>query len=142
MMKKFLPLLVVTIFIFGGFGALAESYEKTRIKNTSFQHDLDVEIEGGLFYVTVTYTNNNYYPVEVDNISINLDATLLVTGGYSPYPLDPPIEMQPGESLTFKSKFVFGIGEIFIAAHYRPTDFQWKYEETSGFLLFFAIIIE
>ncbi len=143
-MKKMLSsLIVIGILFLSGFGAIAVPNGEPVVKNTGYQPEIEVDIKGGLFFATVMFTNVGNESIEIDNVTINVDAPILLLGFHTPIPLDPPIELQPGASSdTYKSKFVFGIGPLLIVAHYHQPGCQWEHGNVTGFLLFFIMLVK
>jgi len=79
-MKKILPLLVVSILILSGLGAVAiPSYKIIENKTSNMQDfELEIVIEGGLFGYLINVINKGTEPVS-GNLSIEISTTAMIT---------------------------------------------------------------
>jgi len=105
-MKKLLPLLVVSILVLGGLGAVATTDDE----KTATLGELEAEAKGG-FGVTVTITNNGNMPHEqAGNVTIKIRcAPIMLLGGYSCLPIPLPIPAGGG-SVNVSTGLVIGLG--------------------------------
>jgi hypothetical protein len=138
-MKKILPLLVITIFVPSGLGAVAIPSEK-RIENKpaiAQTWALEITIKGGILGYQLIIENVGNEPVNGSlTMNITTDAWIMVRGGNLKFPLCPShLDLSPGEKEIYNPGPVIGFGPATITivgefAFDKPADpFQF---ETNG----------
>jgi hypothetical protein len=117
-MKKLLPLLVISILVLGGFGAVAIPNEKQiQDKQLRIDHEsLEIKVKGILFGYKVTVTNVGNESVS-GNFSMNIttDALIMLRGEELEQTV-PFIGLGPNDSKEFWMGPVIGFGRALISA--------------------------
>jgi hypothetical protein len=143
-MKKTLIIVVICVLILSGFGAVALPNENQIEHNPLDTQDFDLEIvvKGGLFGYTVAVTLGGTEP-ESGNLTINIttDASIMILGKRFEL-IVPPEDIEPGETVEYKLRPVFGFGPATITitgAFYPPGDVYPFETEVNGFIVLFFV---
>jgi hypothetical protein len=106
-MKKLIPLLVVSIFVLSGLGAVAVPDEES-IASMGNGH-IEGEFKGGLG-VGFTFTNNGSIPYEEQvNITIKIQRLINLKGKY--YNFSMPT-IPANETVSLRTPIIFGLGPV------------------------------
>ena len=104
-MKKILPLLVVSILVLSGLGAVAVSDEESIASSSAVMG----EFKGGLG-VGFTFTNNGSIPFEEQgNITIQIYRLINLKGANYNFPM-PTIPAN--ETVSVRTPIIFGLGPV------------------------------
>ena len=107
MKKKILPLLIISILVLSGLGAVAVSDEESIASSGSVW----VEFKGG-FGVGFTFTNNGSIPYEEQgNITIKIHRLINLKGVY--YNFSMPT-IPANETVSVRTPLIFGLGPIWV----------------------------
>jgi hypothetical protein len=144
-MKQILPLVVISILVLGGLGAVAVPEEHNTPEPLLQEPQLEVLIEGGFlrYIVTVTNVGDETFNGTL-NFSINTDAWVMFSGDK----IMPPtfeLVLDPTESFITKWGAVIGFGPANVSVNGVVEDLDyWKIEfetKTTGFILLFFVIV-
>ena len=146
-MKKILPLLLVSIFVLSGLGAVAVPEEK-QIENkplSTQDWELEIKVNGGFLGYTVIVTNEGNETVN-GNITINIttDAWFMYLGESFEIFTSSNYEFPPGFDTNFHIKPVIGFGLAKINVEVGFIDSQNNTynatAEAKGFILLIRIL--
>ncbi len=127
-MKNILPLLVVSILVLSGLGAVAIPNEEQIENKPLITEDwaLEIKVKGGLLGYQVTVENVGNETVN-GNLTINIttDAWIMLLGRNLEFPLCPShLDLSPGEKEPYNPGPVIGFGPATITI-----DGEFTFEE-------------
>ena len=107
-MKKILPILVVSILVLSGLGAVAISNEKnTATSSTTQMPEYLIEIKDGLRWgITAIITVTHGEPPEELACEFTIEATVIILGRHNTVMFNP----QPEPPVEVRSRLLLGIG--------------------------------
>lgn len=113
-MKKILPILVVSIFVLSGIGAVATPNEK-QIENKPLntkELELEIKVKGGILGYQLTIENVGNETVNGSlTMNITTDAWFILRGRNLEFPLCPyHLDLSPSEKDSFNPGPVIGFG--------------------------------
>ena len=111
-MKKILPIFIVGILIFSGFGISIGTSHKMSISK-KFQPDVKIlDIIGGFFRVEATIRNVGDENAVIDRVTIVVDAPIMLLGRNTDITI--PVGLGAGVTIAIVSDWVFGLGSCTI----------------------------
>jgi hypothetical protein len=145
-MKNILPLLVVSILVLCGLGAVAIANSEQIVKKTLNTEDwaLEIKVKGGILGYQLTVENVGNKTV-IGNLTMNIttDAFIMLLGRNLRFPLcSYQMNLLPGEKESFNPGPIIGLGPatISVSGEFKleDTTFTYPFEtKGSGFVLLF-----
>ncbi|EMR75360.1 hypothetical protein MBGDF03_00849 [Thermoplasmatales archaeon SCGC AB-540-F20] len=141
-MKRIIPIVVVSILVLGGLGAVAlpEPEEDIEPLNTE-DWKLVIDIKGGFLGYTVTVENVGNETV-TGNFSTKIITDMMVgMFGYEYDTFIDPIKFVPNEPIKYRVNPVIGFGPATIKVSGVFSPGGWGFDaEANGFVLLFYVI--
>jgi hypothetical protein len=138
-MKKIIPLFIIGILIFSGFGInIGKSNELN--KSEKLQPDVKiVDIIGGFFRVEANVENVGDERAIIDSVTIYVDAPIMLLGRKTE--LTDPIGLDAGKGFTIATDVVFGLGPCTIIYTLNTLDQGPVTASAKGFIFGFFVYI-
>ena len=146
-MKKILPILVISIFVLSGLGAVAIPDEKQNVSKplTMQEWEIDIKIEGGFLGYTISVSPSDPPPPNgTCTVNISTDSWFMLLG--KKLSLVEELIWNPGEVEEFYLRPVLGLGPatMSIDVEYKisPENLTVGEATTDGFVLLFYVLCE
>ena len=139
-MKRILPLLVISILVLSGLGAVAVPEEDTT-PETLLQPELEIMIRGGLLGYTIKVKNVGNEAIKGTlNMTITTNATIMILGDELPYN-GFELDINTSTHYIFKWGPVIGFGPATINVEGVFSPGGWGFQgEISVFVLLFYVL--